>query len=49
MNAVKMEISEFKRLFHYQYIVAGRNLADEGSDKSGLLGRDMIFIAEVAS
>lgn len=46
MNAVKMEISEFKRLFHYQHIVAGRNLADEGSDKSGLLGRDMIFIAE---
>ena len=26
--------------------MAGRNLADEGSDKSGLLGRDMIFIAE---
>lgn len=46
MNAVEMEISVFKGLFHYQHIVAGRNLADESSDRSGLLGRDMIFIAE---
>lgn len=46
MNAVEMEISAFKGLFHYQHIVAGRNLADERSDKSGLLGQDMIFIAE---
>lgn len=45
-NAVEMEISAFKGLFHYQHIVAGRNLADEGSDKVGLLGRDMIDIAE---
>ena len=46
MNAVEMDISSFKRLFHYQHIVAGRNLADESSDKSGLLGRDMVYIAE---
>lgn len=46
MNAVEMETSAFKALFHYQHIVAGRNLADESSDKSGLLGRDMISIAE---
>lgn len=45
-NAVKMEVSAFKGLFHYQHIVAGRNLADESSDKAGLLGRDMIYIAE---
>lgn len=46
MNAVKMDISAFKGLFHYQHIVAGRNLADESSDKAGILGRDMIYIAE---
>lgn len=45
-NAVEMEVSAFKALFHYQHIVAGRNLADEGSDKTGLLSRDMIAIAE---
>lgn len=45
-NAVKMEVSAFKGLFHYQHIAAGRNLADESSDKAGLLGRDMIYIAE---
>lgn len=45
-NAVKMEVSAFKGLFHYQHIVAGRNLADESSDKAGLFGRDMIYIAE---
>lgn len=45
-NAVEMDISAFKGLFHYQYIVAGRNLADESSDKTGLLGKDMIYIAE---
>lgn len=45
-NAVEMEVSAFKGLFHYQHIVAGRSLADESSDKTGLLGRDMIYIAE---
>lgn len=46
MNAVEMEVSAFKELFHYQHIVAGRSLADESSDKTGLLSRDMINIAE---
>lgn len=46
MNKVEMEVSDFKELFHYQHIVAGRSLADEGSDKTGLLSRDMIAIAE---
>lgn len=45
-NAVEMEVSAFKGLFHYQHIVAGRSLADESSDKTGLLSRDMIDIAE---
>lgn len=45
-NAVQMELSAFKALFHYQHIVAGRSLADESSDKTGLLSRDMIYIAE---
>lgn len=45
-NAVQMEVSAFKALFHYQHIVAGRSLADESSDKTGLLSRDMIYIAE---
>ena len=45
-NAVPMEITAFKGLFHYQHIVAGRNLADESSDKTGLLIQDMINIAK---
>lgn len=46
MNAVPMEVTAFKGLFHYQHIAAGRSLADESSDKTRLLSRDMIDIAE---
>ena len=45
-NAVPMEVTAFKGLFHYQHIAAGRSLADESSDKTRLLSRDMIDIAE---
>lgn len=45
-NSVPMEVTAFKALFHYQHIVAGRNLADESSDKTRILSRDMIDVAE---
>lgn len=45
-NSAPMEVTAFKALFHYQHIVAGRNLADESSDKTRILSRDMIDVAE---
>lgn len=44
-NVVQLEITEFKRLFNYRHIMAGRTLDDENSDRSHILSKNMIDIA----
>ena len=45
VNLVPMETLLFKKLFNYQYIMAGRSLDDENSDRAKILSKSMIDIA----
>lgn len=44
-NRIKMDLLEFRSLFNYQNIMAGRKLDDENSDRTKTLSKNVIDIA----
>lgn len=47
-NSVHMDVSEFKSLFNFGHITAGRALDDERTDKSRILSKNVVDIASQA-
>ena len=47
-NSVKMDVSNFKKLFNFFNVIANRNLDDRTGDKSRVLSKNMIELASVS-